>query len=316
MAAHAVVVLLWAATGCSTVEPHPIEAVTPLRIATGARSGWFYAMGEALVRTREQEGSDWPLVNLETAGSVSNLEALQLGTADCAFSYSDVAYTAMAGRLPDAPMPFDKLRGVALVQLSPLYFLVRRDSPIQGVDDLRRRTVALRSRDSGSLQAAMLVLEAHGLDEGQITIHSESFTGSFARLLAGSVDAMLILTSQPSDSITSVASNARILPLVGPRIDALRARYPFLRPTLILANTYPDQPEPIRTIGVESVMLCRSDVDPRRVYEMTRIWFLTASQSANDGPLSGPIGPSRAAATPVPLHDGAARYYRERQLRP
>jgi TRAP transporter TAXI family solute receptor len=248
---------------------------------------------------------------------VSNLKELQQGSADCAFSYADVAYDAVAGRLPDERAPLDRLRGVALVQLSPLYFLVLRDSPIHGVPDLRSRTVALRSRDSGSLQAAMLVLEAFGLGASEINIQSESFTGSFARLLDGSVDALFILTSQPSDSISqAVASRARIVALAGPPIDRLRERYPFLRPTLILANSYPGHPAPIRTVGVESVLLCRADLPAARVYEMTRTWFLTANQSSADGPMSGPISPARAAATPIPLHPGAARYYRERQLLP
>lgn len=294
--------------------PAPVEMVT---VASGARGGSFHAMGEALLRMRQAEGVAAPLENVETAGSVSNLKALQQGTAECAFSYADVAYDAMVGRLPDAPAPFDQLRGVALVQLSPLYFLVLRDSPVQRVTDLRARTVALRSRDSGSLQAAMLVLEAYGLDAASINIQSESFTGSFARLLDGSVDALFILTGQPSESISqAVASRARIVALAGPPIDRLRERYPFLRPTLILAGSYPGHPTPIRTVGVESVLLCRADVPAVRVYEMTQTWFLTASQSSTDGPMSGPISPARAAATPVPLHPGAARYYRERQLLP
>lgn len=305
------------AQGCAAAAPVPPAASEAVRLGTGARGGSFHAMGETLVRTRQSEAVASVLENVETAGSVSNLKALQQGTADCAFSYADVTYDAVAGRLPDEPQPFDRLRGVALVQLSPLYFLVPRDSPIHGVMDLRARTVALRSRDSGSLQAALLVLEAYGLDPALINIQSESFTGSFARLLDGSVDALFILTGQPSDSISlAVATNARILALAGEPIDRLRERYPFLRPTLILAGTYPRHPDPIRTIGVESVLLCRSDLSASRVYEMTRTWFLTASQSESDGPMSGPIGPARAAATPIPLHPGAARYYRERQLLP
>jgi hypothetical protein len=58
-------------------------------------------------------GAGGAIENVVTAGSVSNLEALQAGTTDCAFSYADVAYEASAGRLPDASRTFHRLRGVA-----------------------------------------------------------------------------------------------------------------------------------------------------------------------------------------------------------
>ena len=308
--------LIAGAAACSGAAPPAPERQPALRLSSGARGGSFHAMGELLVRARRNQKTDGEIENVETAGSVSNLEALQAGTTDCAFSYADVAYEALAGSLPDASRTFDRLRGVAVVQLTPLYFLVSRDSPIRTVSDLRGRTVALRSRESGSLQAAMLVLGAHGLDSTSIQVRSETFLGSFARLEDGSVDALFILTGQPSDPIgKAVESKAKILPIAGDAIDRLRQQYPFLQPSLIPGGTYAGHATPIRTIGMDSLLLCRSEIEPQRVYEITRTWFL-AVQSSTDGTMSGVVGPSRASATPIPLHSGAARYYRERQLQP
>ena len=308
--------LLAASVGCSAAAPSVPPRAPALRLGTGAPGGSFHTMGETLVRVRRGEQAGGEIENVETAGSVSNLEALQAGTTDCAFSYADVAYEALAGRLPDASLTFDRLRGVAVVQLTPLYFLVAHESPIRSVSDLRGRTVALRSRESGSLQAAMLVLGAHGLDSRSIHIRSETFLGAFARLQDGSVDALFILTGQPSDPIArAVESDAKILPIAGDAIDRLRQQYPFLQPSLIPGGVYAGHDAPIRTIGMDSLLLCRAEIEPARVYDITRTWFL-AVQSSTDGTMSGVVGPSRAAATPIPLHSGAARYYRERQLQP
>ena len=308
--------MLLAAVGCSAPAP-PVPPKTPaLRLSTGAPGGSFHTMGETMVRVRRAEKTGNEIENVETAGSVSNLEALQAETTDCAFSYADVAYEALAGSLPDASRTFDRLRGVAVVQLTPLYFLVSRNSSIRSVSDLRGRTVALRSRESGSLQAAMLVLGAHGLDNRSIRVKCETFLGSFARLEDGSVDALFILTGQPSDPIAhAVEAEAKILPIAGDAIDRLRQQYPFLQPSLIPGGVYAGHEEPIRTIGMDSLLLCRADIEPARVYAITRTWFL-AVQSSTDGAMSGVVGPSRASATPIPLHTGAARYYRERQLQP
>ena len=86
-------------------------------------------------------------------------------------------------------------------------------------------------------------------------------------------------------------------------------------PQIIPGDAYAGHHAPIRTIGVDSLLLCRAEIDPLRVYEITRTWFL-AVQSSTDATMSGVVGPSRASATPIPLHTGAARYYRERQLQP
>jgi TRAP transporter TAXI family solute receptor len=306
---------LLAMAACEQPAPATRAPVPPLRISTGARGGSFYANGDALVRTWSAIGLADPIVNLETAGSVANLEALQEGRTECAFSYSDLAYEARAGRLPDRRQPYNHLRGVALVWLSPLYFMVPADSPIRSVRDLEGRSVALRSRDSGSLQAAMLVLDAFGLDRSSVRITNESFSGSFARLQEGAVDAVFILTGQPSDSVArAVADNARILPIVGTSIDRLRDEYPFLRPALIVGGTYAGHSSPIRTVGIESLLLCSDTVSADRVHQVTRAWFTAARKLTDDGEMSDAIGPDYAAATPVPLHEGAKRYYRERQL--
>lgn len=301
--------------GCERPAPAQAAAEPPLRIGSGARGGSFHADGEALVQVWRNLGLSIPIRNEETAGSVANLEALQNGQTDCAFSYSDVAYEARAGRLPDQRQPFDRLRGVALVQLSPLYFLVPADSSIRSVRDLHGRNVALRSKDSGSLQAAMLVLEAFGLDPSSITIINESFLGSFARLQDGTVDAVFILTGQPSDSVArAVADKARILPIAGDAVTRLREQYPFLRPVLILGGTYAGYDASIRTVGVESLLLCSETVSAERVHQVTKAWFMTAGKLTADGEMSDAISSDLGAATPVPLHEGAKRYYRERQL--
>jgi TRAP transporter TAXI family solute receptor len=306
--------LLVAAAACES-QPVSRPPVPELRISTGSPEGTFHTKGEALIRAWKAIGFSEPVRNLETAGSIANLEALQDGRTDCAFSYSDVAYEARAGRLSDQRQPFDHLRGVALVQLSPLYFMVPSGSSIQSVRDLPGRSVALRSRDSGSLQAAMLVLDAFGIDQSSIRIQNESFLGSFARLQEGTVDAVFILTGQPADSVArAVADQARILPIAGESIDRLRDQYPFLRPTLIPGGTYQGHAAAIRTVGIDSLLLCSDTVSPERVHQVTRAWFMAARRLTDEEEMSEAIGPDQGAATPVPLHEGARRYYRERQL--
>jgi len=104
------------------------------------------------------------------------------------------------------------------------------------------------------------------------------------------------------------------MPIAGPPIDRLRHEYPFLRVTAIPRGTYPGDVPTIRTIGVDSLLVCRRDLDEQLVYDLTRRFFdALPSLSSSQGALRF-MDLDQAPATPIPLHEGAARFYREREL--
>jgi uncharacterized protein len=113
---------------------------------------------------------------------------------------------------------------------------------------------------------------------------------------------------------TAARAGARLMPLAGPPIERLRHDYPFLRVTVIPRDAYPGVVDKVRTIGVDSLLVCRRDLDETLVYDLTRRFFeLLPSLSASQGALRF-MDLDQAPATPIPLHDGAARFYREREL--
>jgi hypothetical protein len=70
----------------------------------------------------------------------------------------------------------------------------------------------------------------------------------------------------------------------------------------------------IETIGVESVVVCRDDLPEELAYSVTRSVFETLAEPVRLTRIFQRIDLRQTAATPVPLHPGAARYFRERQL--
>ena len=301
--------------GCVGHEVSASKAAS-LRIGVGTRGGDFDGLGRALAQTLRSEKPGYTVEIVSNEGAVSSLESLQQGLSDCGFSYANVAYEAFAGRLSDEPGPLKHLRGVALVQISPLYFIAGQHSPIRDVRDLRGRTLAFGGRGSASWRAALLVLKAAGVDVASVRIQNEGFPVSFQRLREETLDAVFVLAGQPSNFIAKAATHdARLLPLEGPAVDALRERYPFLRPLLIPARTYHQQIAPIKTVGIASVLLCRDDVAAEHVYRVTQDWFLTFARLAKEGQVVDGVNATLASATPIPLHPGASDYYRARQVR-
>ncbi len=292
-------------------SPQPLV----VRFSTGTPGGGFYPLGEGLARAYERSLEAVTFQINPSDGAVTNMEAIQRGDADLGFAFADVAYIAYVGRLAEASGPFDHLRGIAVLQLTPVHLVVGRDSRIRTVGDLRGRRIGVGPPGSGTALTAGLILQAFGIGESAVHVEQLQFNDAADRLVKGTLDAMFDTAIYPAASVAvATRAGARLIPIAGSPIDRLRHEYPFLRVTVIPRDTYPAGATTIRTIGVDSLLVCRSDLDERLVYDLTRRLFdALPSLSSSQGALRF-MDLDQAPATPIPLHEGAARFYREREL--
>jgi hypothetical protein len=284
-----------------------------LRLSTGSPGAGFHPLGVALGRAYRDAFPALNLEVIESPGSVHNVEAIQRGEADIGFAFADVTYVAFVGGLGDRS--FSRLRGMAVLQLNPLHLVVRAQSQIRDVAALRGRRVGVGPPGSGTALTAGLVLRAFGIDPEAVHAELLQFNDASAQLAAGELDAMFVNASYPAESVSmATKAGARLLAIEGPAVDRLRHDYPFLRLTAIPASTYPAHPAPVHTIGVDNLLLCRSDLDEDLVYELTKTFFAALPELVGQQRSLRLMDFSQVPATPIPLHEGAARYYREREL--
>jgi TRAP transporter TAXI family solute receptor len=87
---------------------------------------------------------------------------------------------------------------------------------------------------------------------------------------------------------------------------------PFVA-AIIPANTYTGQDKDVPTAAVINYLVTSSDVSDDIAYQMTKLIFESLPELAN-AHIAGREIRREAAATgsPVPLHPGAMRYYREK----
>ncbi len=306
----------WAAAGacaCATPAPVPVP-MTRLRLSTGQQGGGFSPLGEQLAIALTGTISGVEVETVQSSGAVSNVEALQAGTADLGLTFSDVAYIAYSGQLTPTSKPFERLRAIAVLQVTPVALVVRAGLSVRGLGDLRGRRVGIGPSGSGTVLTATLILGAYGLDASTVHMETIGFQESATRLLDGSLDAMFDNAINQSDSLRrAIDSGARLVQIEGVAVDNLRREYPFLKLTVISPAMYPGIATAVHTIGIDGVLICRSDLDARLVYQLTKQLFASLEGLSERGVLRS-MDIDQALATPIPLHDGAARYYREREL--
>ncbi len=261
----------------------------------------------AIEYTRRLPEIDLQLVDAE--GSVGTLSAIQHNAADIGFMLGDVAYFSYLRVTEEQPAGVKQLRGMAALQLVPIHLLVRPGLNIRDVSDLRGYKVGAGTALLGQTRLADLLFRVFKLGS-EVTQ-----PGPRAELLAG-VDAAFRTAYYPAPNIYQAAQNgARLVPIDGPIVAALQREYPFLQSLKIPANTYPNQPLAVKTIGVDRLLVCRADLDEAIVHDLTRHFIealpvLTGSVRSSLRLTDLELTP----ATTIPLHKGAAQYYREREL--
>lgn len=301
-------------SGCAAPSQPP--RVRPLvRFMSGPLGGGFYPLGQSLALAYQRLLPDVSVQHSSSTGAVTNVELIQRGDADLALVFADVTYIAFVGRLRGSSEAFERLRGIAALQLTPVHLVVRRDSGVFQVRDLRGRHVAVGPPGSGTALTAELVLKAFGIDLSEVHTETLQFNEAARRLVDGPLDAMFDTAIYPTEGVrTAAAAGARLIPLTGTPIELLRHEYPFFRAAVIPRNAYPGMTEAVHTIGVDSLLICRRDLDEDLVYNLTRRFFEALPTLSTSRDALRFMDLDQAPATPIPLHEGAARYYREREL--
>ena len=289
---------------------------TFITIATGGTGGVYYPLGGALAQIYSTTIAGVNASAQSTVASVFNVQAIQQGKADLAFTQGDVAYFAYDKGTEADPTPHTSLRGVAVLYVNTVQIVVRRDGDVRSVGDLRGRRIGVGAPASGTEVAARLVIEAYGLDYGDVRQDFLSFSEVAAQMQDRTLDGGFIVASYPVSAITdaSMTVGVRLLSLDRGAVERIEAAYPFFRPVVVPRGTYRDQDDDVETIGVDNLLVCRADLPDELVYQLTKTFFESLPRLVETHVAAEGLDPERAPATPIPLHPGAERYYRERGL--
>ena len=250
--------------------------------------------------------------------TVDALAALQSGQADLSLALADITYSAYVGKLERQSERFDRLRGLAALWLAQVHLVVRAGSGVQRLEDLQTRGLTIGIQKTNPL-AARLVLSASGVDRSSVRIFLLDFENvdkAIQDMEKGELDAIFLNGSPPEATITAATQRgARLIPISGRSAEQLRRDYPFFQLSTVRGGVYPSHPHPTHTIGIRTLLVSRSGISESMGYSLVKEFIEYLSR--------GGWGQQTAAATwdlamgpltPIPLHEGAALYYREREL--
>jgi len=251
-----------------------------------------------------------------TSGGVVVVSAVDSGEGQLGLAQSDVVYLAYRRGIERNQYPHKNLRAMAVLWVNTLYVVVRSDSPFQSIEDLKGRRVGVILPGTSGEFSTRIVLGAHGMSYGDVNPIFEPTDSLMPKLGSGQIDAVFSANPLMLAAARTLSQTVplRVLPISRTVTNRLRGSYPFLRPVTVAPNQLPGQSRPVETLGAEWLLVCRSDLSEDLVYQLTRAFFEQLPVLARDHGEAALIDPEQAPATPIPLHAGAARYYREREI--
>ena len=150
-----------------------------------------------------------------------------------------------------------------------------------------------------------------------IELQTLSVNERVAQVRNGSVDVGVFVTSYPALGIAERDAflDLRQIPLESDAITRIRGRYLFYKPIVVPKGTYPHQPGDVDTIGIDTLLICREDLPEELVYQLTKSLFESLPELGQSLKAAELIDVEQGPTTSIPLHAGAARFYRERELK-
>jgi TRAP transporter TAXI family solute receptor len=196
-----------------------------------------------------------------------------------------------------------------------VHLVVKRDSGIAVVGDLKGKRVSLGEAGSGTLVHARLVLEAHGLAPEDLESVYLRIGESADGLRHGKLDAFIFTGGVPVGAIAALAGSTEValVPIAGVPTEPLRRRFPYFNAARIAGADYKgvvDTP----TLAVSTLWVVDAKAEADLIYGITKaLWHPNTKTLLDKGhPAGKQITIERATEpSPIPFHPGAEKYYRE-----
>ena len=254
-----------------------------------------------------------------TQGSVENVRRVGAGSLDSGLSRANIAEWAYNGTwIFEGETAIDNLRAIANLYPDEIHIVVRADSGIESIADLKGRSVSLGEEQSGTRFDSLLMLRYFGLTVDDI--HPVYATpGHAADLLeVGVIDAFIVIASSPVAVVAELAKRVEInlLQIEEAKAIEIVRDYPFFTTTAIPPGAYEHVPL-TGTLGVGTIWVTSADEDADLIYSITRsLWHERNREILDKGHPKGLFIHQTMAleGIRIPLHPGAERYYREAGL--
>jgi len=301
--------------GVAMLAAGPVQAQQQfINVLTGGTSGVYYPMGVALSQIYAKAMPDAKTSVQATKASAENLNLLQAGRGEIAFTLGDSLSDAWKGDAEAGfKTPLNKLRGVAGIYPNYIQIVAAADSGVKTLADLKGKRISVGAPKSGTELNARAIFKAAGMTYKDFAkVEYLPFGESVELMKNRQLDATLQSAGLGVSSLRDLATSIKIV-IVPIQPDVVKkVGDPAYQSGMVPANTYEGQTSEVPTAFVQNFLVTHEGVPTDTVYKMTKSMFENLDHLVAAHASAKSIRKETAlVGMPLPLHPGAEKYYRE-----
>ncbi len=297
-------------------------------LATASTGGTYYPVGVALAtltKVKLQPTQKIGMSAINSAGSGENIKLLRDNEAQFAILQGLYGYYAWNGKGPlENDGPQTDLRSVTMLWQNVEQFTVLADKAKTGtiadLEGLKGERMSLGSKNSGTIGSNRFLLKNLGINADEaFELVYVGYGPSADALQNGQIAGMSTPAGAPTSAVTralaAMGDKVKVLDFTDEQIKQADGGLNLWTRYVIKPDTYPGQANAINTIAQPNFLAVRADLDEDAVYQITKtiyenLPFLNAIHKATNV-----MSLEKALdGLPMPLHPGAAKYFKEAGL--
>jgi hypothetical protein len=287
---------------------------TFLSIATATMGGSYYPIGVGFAEAIKAKVPGVEAKVEVTGGATENPKLVGSGDSDMGFTNANLAYNAYTGTGIFKAKKYDKLRllfgGVAP---GTLHIVTLAASHVRTYADLKGKKVAVGPQGGGGLSMLPDILGIYNLTMNDFTASYLSFDEGVQAVIDKHVDAALVQAPHPAPAVKNIQGSGvkfRLLEMTDAERDQLVQKFPYYNKVDLPANVY-NLPAVSKLAGSTNVVVVNADLSTDLVYQITKAIFESVDQLRKVHPSAASISVKNAVSNVIPLHPGAAKYFKE-----
>jgi len=317
---HFFKVLALAACAAFALPATAAESIN-LSIATGGTGGVYYPLGGGMANVFSKTIPGMTATAEVTGGSVANLQLIGTGKPYIALTQADALVDAYngQGKFKSGKIP---VRAMMLLYTNLMHAVTIEGTGINSIGDLKGKRVSTGSPGSATEVFAFRVLEAAGIDPNKdIRKERLGVSESVNAIKDKKIDAFFFVVGLPTSSVTDLAStpgvkikfldHANLLPAMVKKSGNIYIA------DVIPKGTYAGMDKDNQATAVANLLVANANMSDETVYNIVKTIFdkrpdlIAVHKAAADIKLEN----QKSAASPVPWHPGAVKYYKEKGLK-
>ncbi|WP_320129714.1 TAXI family TRAP transporter solute-binding subunit [uncultured Sphaerochaeta sp.] len=289
---------------------------TVINFPTAATTGAVYPLGAAMCNLWNTKLPNVRASAQASAGGIANLNMIADGEAQLGVAVTSIMYESYNGIGSFEGRANPNLRVMIGLYSNPNQVVVTDSSGINSLADLAGKRFASGAPGSTTEVETSIHLKTSGIDYPDgLKVQYVGFTEAIDLMRNKQLDGAWIMAGIPNAAVTEMLSTAggKLLNIDESLIAKLKEKYPWYGAYTIPAGTYPKQDSDVLTSAIKLTICTDARVDADVVYELTKtFWENFDELKATQAPLKK-VNSKDAVKdlAGLPLHEGAARYYRE-----